>query len=88
MTEINFHVEILPRRKIEPAIPNNKFEYFLIMLNEGKLLGHTHFFDWGPYAAFHGMALTYHLRRFHDNRHMNTSGDVTKSKIVPLNVKR
>jgi hypothetical protein len=40
-----------------------------------------------PYAAFHGMAQKCHIEGFHDNRHMNTSADVSKFQIVPVHVK-
>jgi hypothetical protein len=39
--------------------------------------------NWGPYAAFHGMALTFHNEdsMIKKNHHMNTSADVSKFKI-------
>jgi hypothetical protein len=47
--------------------------------------GHTHFFNLGPYIiSWNGTTVSHW--RFHDNRHMNTSGDVSKFKILLFHV--
>jgi hypothetical protein len=58
--------------------PPFKIPFYLVPPIVFSFRAHT-FFNWGPNAAFHGMTLLCHIEgSIHDNRHMNTSADVSK----------